>query len=43
MQALGMDRVSISTGFTNTPARSLYESVGFTVVNRYLDYLKLTP
>ncbi|HNS52646.1 MAG TPA: GNAT family N-acetyltransferase [Anaerolineae bacterium] len=39
MQALGMDRACISTN--NTPARSLYESVGFTVVNRYLDYLKL--
>jgi len=40
MQALGMDRVSISTGLNNTPALNLYESVGFTVVNRYLDYVQ---
>jgi len=41
MQALGMRRVCISTN--NTPARNLYESVGFTVVNRYLDYVKPAP
>lgn len=40
MQAAGMDRVCISTGETNTPARRLYESVGFRIVNRYLDYVK---
>jgi ribosomal protein S18 acetylase RimI-like enzyme len=40
LQAAGMDRVCVSTGETNTPARRLYESVGFRVVNRYLDYVK---
>jgi GNAT superfamily N-acetyltransferase len=40
MQARGMDRVSVSTGENNTPARRLYESVGFTVVNQYLEYAK---
>jgi ribosomal protein S18 acetylase RimI-like enzyme len=40
MQAAGMNRVCVSTGETNTPARRLYESVGFRVVNRYLDYVK---
>ena len=38
LQAAGMDRVCVSTGVTNTSARALYESVGFAVVNRYLDY-----
>ncbi len=40
MQTAGMNRVCVSTGETNTPARRLYESVGFRVVNRYLDYVK---
>ena len=40
MRAAGMDRVSVSTGVNNAPARALYESVGFRVVNRYLDYLR---
>ena len=40
LQAAGMDRACVSTGETNTPARQLYESVGFSVVNRYLDYVK---
>jgi mycothiol synthase len=40
MQAHGMERVCISTGITNTPARNLYESIGFRVVNQYLDYVK---
>jgi ribosomal protein S18 acetylase RimI-like enzyme len=40
LQAAGMDRVCVSTGETNTPARRLYESVGFRVVNRHLDYVK---
>lgn len=40
MKALGMDRVAVSTGFTNAPAQGLYESVGFRIVNRYLDYGK---
>jgi ribosomal protein S18 acetylase RimI-like enzyme len=40
MQALGMDRVSVSTGESNTPALRLYESVGFKRVNRYLTYVR---
>jgi mycothiol synthase len=40
MKAHGMNRVCISTGISNTPARQLYESIGFTVVNQYLDYVK---
>jgi ribosomal protein S18 acetylase RimI-like enzyme len=40
MQARGMDRVCVSTGESNLPARRLYESVGFRVVNRYLDYVQ---
>jgi ribosomal protein S18 acetylase RimI-like enzyme len=38
MQAFGMDRVCVSTGISNTPALCLYESIGFKIVNRYLDY-----
>jgi len=40
LQAAGMTHVCVSTGETNTPARQLYESVGFRIVNRYLDYVK---
>jgi mycothiol synthase len=40
MQKRGMDRVSVSTGVTNEPALRLYESVGFKVVNRFLEYVK---
>jgi mycothiol synthase len=40
MQAAGMDRVCVSTGVSNTPALRLYESVGFRIVNRYLDYVR---
>ena len=40
MQKGGMERVCISTGFRNTPAIRLYESIGFKIVNRYLDYVK---
>jgi ribosomal protein S18 acetylase RimI-like enzyme len=36
----GMERVCVSTGVTNTPARNLYLSIGFKIVNQYLDYLK---
>lgn len=42
MQSYGMNRVCISTGVTNNPAIQLYESVGFKIVNRYLDYEKVT-
>lgn len=40
LQAAGMDRVCVSTGVTNTAARPLYESVGFRIVNQYLDYVR---
>ena len=40
MKACGMDRVCVSTGETNTPARRLYQSVGFKIVNKYLDYVR---
>ena len=40
MKAYGMDRVCISTGFSNTPALRLYESVGFRIVNQYLQFVK---
>ncbi len=36
----GMNRVCISTGVSNVPAQQLYESIGFRVVNKYLDYVK---
>jgi ribosomal protein S18 acetylase RimI-like enzyme len=41
MRVYGMDRVCISTGVTNTPALNLYGSIGFKVVNKYLDYVKV--
>jgi mycothiol synthase len=40
LKARGMDRVCVSTGVSNTPALRLYESVGFEVVNKYLDYVR---
>ncbi|MGE5603375.1 MAG: GNAT family N-acetyltransferase, partial [Nitrososphaerales archaeon] len=40
MQAAGMDRVCVSTTHTNMPARSLYEAIGFRIINRSLDYVK---
>jgi ribosomal protein S18 acetylase RimI-like enzyme len=40
MKDMGMDRASISTGFSNVPAQKLYQSIGFKIVNRYLDYTK---
>ncbi len=40
MKSYGMERVCISTGFTNTPAINLYTSLGFKIVNRYLDFVK---
>lgn len=40
MRELGMDRVSVSTGESNAPALRLYESVGFKIVNKYLEYVK---
>ena len=41
MQERGMNRVCISTGVSNVPAIRLYESIGFEVVNQYLDYVKM--
>jgi ribosomal protein S18 acetylase RimI-like enzyme len=41
MQRLGMERVIVSTGVSNTPAICLYESVGFRVVNQYIEYIKM--
>lgn len=40
VQRRGMNRVSVSTGVSNTPAIRLYESVGFKIVNKYLEYVK---
>jgi ribosomal protein S18 acetylase RimI-like enzyme len=40
MQVLGMHRVSVSTGVSNEPAIRLYQSVGFKVVNKYLEFTK---
>ena len=40
MRAHGMDRVCVSTGVSNAPALHLYESIGFRIVNDYLDYVK---
>jgi ribosomal protein S18 acetylase RimI-like enzyme len=40
MRARGMDRVCVSTGVSNTPAIRLYESIGFKIVNKYLEYVK---
>ena len=40
MQLLGMERVSVSTGVTNIPAIRLYESVGFKIVNQYVEYVQ---
>ncbi len=41
MQAHGMNRVAVSTGVSNMPAMRLYESVGFEIVNKYLEYVRL--
>ena len=40
MQRRGMNRVSVSTGVSNTPATRLYESAGFKIVNKYLEYVQ---
>ena len=40
LKAYGMNRACVSTGVSNMPARQLYESIGFKVVNRYLDYTR---
>jgi len=40
MKARGMNRVCVSTGEDNVAARGLYESIGFRVVNRYVEYAR---
>jgi len=40
MKERGMNRVCVSTGVSNAPAIRLYESVGFKIVNKYLEYVK---
>jgi mycothiol synthase len=40
MRARGMVRACISTGVANTSAIPLYESIGFRIVNRYLEYVQ---
>ena len=40
MQTRGMKRACVSTGVSNIPAIRLYESIGFEIVNEYLDYVK---
>jgi ribosomal protein S18 acetylase RimI-like enzyme len=40
LKIYGMNRACISTGVSNVPAKQLYESIGFRVVNKYLDYIK---
>jgi ribosomal protein S18 acetylase RimI-like enzyme len=42
MQTRGMERACVSTGVVNIPAIRLYASVGFEIVNQYLDYSKAT-
>ncbi len=42
MKARGMDRVCVSTGEGNVAARGLYESVGFRIVNRYVEHARST-
>jgi ribosomal protein S18 acetylase RimI-like enzyme len=41
MRGRGMDRVCVSTGESNTAAIRLYESIGFAVANKSLDFLKV--
>lgn len=41
MQARGMERACVSTGVSNIPAIRLYTSVGFEIMNQYLDYVKI--
>lgn len=40
MKARGMNRVCVSTGVSNAAAIGLYESVGFKIVNQYLEYVR---
>ena len=40
MKERGMDRVCVSTGMKNDSAIRLYESVGFRIANKYLEYIR---
>ncbi len=40
LQSYGMNRVCVSTGVSNTPAKNLYESIGFKTVNQYIEFVK---
>jgi hypothetical protein len=40
MEACGMDRVCVATGENNTAARAQYETVGFTIQNRTIEYVR---
>jgi ribosomal protein S18 acetylase RimI-like enzyme len=40
MQTCGMERACVSTGVSNVPAIRLYESIGFKIMNQFLDYVK---
>jgi ribosomal protein S18 acetylase RimI-like enzyme len=40
MHTYGMERVCVSTGISNIPAKNLYESIGFRTVNQYIEFLK---
>lgn len=41
LKAHGMQRVCVSTGVANAPARRLYESVGFKIANYELDFVQM--
>ena len=43
MQAYGMQRVCVSTGESNSAALALYQSLGFVLANRYLEYSRAEP
>jgi ribosomal protein S18 acetylase RimI-like enzyme len=40
MKVRGMERACVSTGVSNIPAIRLYQSIGFEIMNQYLDYVK---
>jgi ribosomal protein S18 acetylase RimI-like enzyme len=40
MKARGMDRVSVSTGESNAPALRLYQSIGFVIENKTIEYVR---
>lgn len=40
MRSHGMAYACVSTGVSNIPAQRLYRSIGFEIMNQYLDYMK---